>query len=1168
MSSGRTPTREQAAAAASRDRDVFLEAGAGSGKTGVLVERYCAAVADDGISPESILAFTFTEKAAAELRRRIRAELERLAAEGSGEEAERLSEAVRSLGAAPITTIHGFCRRLLASHPIAAGLDPRFRVLDESESRRVAWTAFDSALEDFTAVAGPEGEHRMALLSTRRARQIVLRAHEELVSRGDEPALPPVTPRDLGAALTELGQAAEPVAVNPKRTETQRERAAAAIALAEAGTATLHELEAVELESKSTVEEVDAFRQAARRAIAVAAEGGAGGATYADLGVLLELFSKRFAAAKSERSGLDFEDLQRGAVALLGGSPEIGTATRERFTHILVDEFQDTNALQLALIEGLRGPDTKLFCVGDEFQSIYGFRHADIDIFTGQRRAFEERAGAESMRLSGNFRSGPQIVATVNEFGNALLPGYSDLTAGRDTDSRAPVELLLTDAKGWKEHRDALAPRDGDKTAAEAIAEARILAGRLREIADAGEHRPDQMVILLRAFTQVEAFEEALTRAGLPAYVVGGGGYWSRQQAQDMVALLSAIANPLDDEALFGALASPAGGVAPDTLWLLRRIAGGRHIWHAMRTVAGEVEPDAGNEESETALAAIPGEDRGRVAELAATLRRLRDAGTRLSLESLLQRAVEETGYDLAVLRADHGRERYANVRKMMRLARDFESVEGRDLRGFLDYAALSAEQDAEAPAAVEAEEGSGVRIMTVHAAKGLEFPLVAVAQLGRALRTGGSADLVLGRPGETPLRAGMRMSRPGAGTLALFDYEDLVREGIDREEAEELRLAYVAVTRARDRLILSGARTETNHTDERALSVLRRMLHRLGASGLTGDATLGLRAADPLPESGRERETNARIHVAYTAPSEDSAAALAERRKDLSEAPSEPESPPPLVTVDAPALPARTLSYSTLQEHARCGYRFYVERVLRLGSVDAGFGEAEPSRNRALQIGNATHELLRRSAESRWAAPGPTAVAGALARAGLEPADTSAADRVTGSVLAWLGSPLPGGLRGAGVRLRAEHPFLLDVDGTVVRGSIDLLAERATGAPLVVDYKTDRLRGDDPAERAERYRTQRNVYAVAVAEALDVDEVEVAYVFLERPEEPARVTLGAGELAAARADLEGAVGAIAAGSFEVTAEPSWPLCSDCPARKRLCPAPATRDQATPSDGP
>ena len=165
-----------------------------------------------------------------------------------------------------------------------------------------------------------------------------------------------------------------------------------------------------------------------------------------------------------------------------------------------------------------------------------------------------------------------------------------------------------------------------------------------------------------------------------------------------------------------------------------------------------------------------------------------------------------------------------------MRLARDYERVEGRDLRGFLDFAALAAAQDDEPPAAVEAEEGDGVKIMTTHSAKGLEFPIVAVAGLGRdTVRGGRGGDIALGRAGEDPLRAGLRLARIGRGSLKLFHYAELVDEAMSRDEAEELRLSYVALTRAREHLILSGVRTETNHKDARSKSVLRRLLEHGG---------------------------------------------------------------------------------------------------------------------------------------------------------------------------------------------------------------------------------------------------------------------------------------------------------------------------------------------------
>ena len=191
--SGRAgPTAEQAAAIGNRDRDVFLEAGAGTGKTRVLVERYCDAVDVDGVEPERILAFTFTEKAAAEMRRRVRVELSRRAS-SSGDPAgrARLQAAARAGEAAPITTIHGFCRRLLASHPVAAGLDPRFRVLDADEAGRIARACLDETLAE---LAGADEAIALTAAGYRnRLGSIVLAAHSELRNRGvSEPLLPDI----------------------------------------------------------------------------------------------------------------------------------------------------------------------------------------------------------------------------------------------------------------------------------------------------------------------------------------------------------------------------------------------------------------------------------------------------------------------------------------------------------------------------------------------------------------------------------------------------------------------------------------------------------------------------------------------------------------------------------------------------------------------------------------------------------------------------------------------------------------------------------------------------------------------------------------------------------------------------------------------------------------
>ncbi len=219
------------------------------------------------------------------------------------------------------------------------------------------------------------------------------------------------------------------------------------------------------LRSGGRAKEMTAYREAIEAAIARVAEAGEGGAAYEHTARLLEIFGERFAAVKERRGGIDFEDLQLLAAGLLERA-EIGGAYRSRFSHLMVDEFQDTNRLQVRLIESLRGPETKLMVVGDALQSIYGFRHADLDAFREQRDAIAADPRGEAIELTGNFRSRPEVIGAVNALGSALIGAdYQPLRVGAvptaaEPDGAGPaVELLLTARKGWED----LAARAGDR---------------------------------------------------------------------------------------------------------------------------------------------------------------------------------------------------------------------------------------------------------------------------------------------------------------------------------------------------------------------------------------------------------------------------------------------------------------------------------------------------------------------------------------------------------------------------------------------------------------------------------------------------------------------------------------------------------------------------------
>jgi ATP-dependent exoDNAse (exonuclease V) beta subunit len=1117
--SGRAPTPEQRVAIETEARTVLVEAGAGTGKTGVMVDRYCRLVCDEELPPDSILALTFTDRAAAELRERIRAEIVTWAEAGS----ERARDLLPVLGSAWVTTIHGFCNRLLAGHPVAVGIDPRFRVLDAPEAERAAAEAFGRALEDFLRGGDAARERTLAAFDVAGLRGMVIGAHAELRSRGDaEPSLPDPPEPDVTAALCRARREVSAALAESKPSNSARELLERAMVVLGDGDGPAPGLEELcALCTKGGGSALAAYREAITAAACRTAEAGEGGLAYRHLQELLGLFSKRYLAAKERRAGVDFEDLQLLSAELLERG-ETGAQYRERFAHILVDEFQDTNRLQMRLIEALRGPRTQLMMVGDELQSIYAFRHADLDVFRGRRSEIAAGGDGELLALSGNFRSSPELIGAVNAIGTELLEDdFRPLRVGalpepRLSEDGSVVELLLTGRDGWDEQGVELEPATDARSPANVLAEARFVAERLGALAESGVER-SEMVVLLRAFTHLDAYEDSLERAGLRPYVVGGRGYWSQQQVADVCALLAVIANPLDDQALLGALASPACGAAPDTLWLLRAAVGpGRHLWPALEHLIGtSEEPPAAAER----LDAIPETERALLRRLGETVERLRGRARLLPLADLVDAVVTETGYDLAVLMRPAGEARFANVRKLMRVAAEFEAVEGRDIRGLLDFLAARADADADPQAATAVEGHDGVRIMTVHSAKGLEFGVVAVPQLGRRLFAAGSREpaLILGRESSSP-RVGMQLRRLGASALRLFSQPELFEEQKQREVGEELRLFHVAMTRARRRLILSGVIAPQEPRHSLGTSVVERLVAAFDIDR-ERDSSVSFPPAEP--RAGLEAEfAESHLPVRVSLASPQRAEELRVGRAEPARAAEPGNGPAPLLGHLPSPPPGRALSYTALAE---LGQEAFGSQ--EIGSGGTGTAGSRIDRASAAATGVAVHALLEWSAVNDWRDPPPELVRRIALAAEGEHRSGTGADRpevgaLTVPLRAWRSSQLFAERVRDAESIRPEVPLLLQIEGRMVRGSIDLLVEHPGRPPLIVDYKTDRLDGSRPAALAERYATQRAIYALAVAGARGIDELDVAYVFLERPDQPVLERLCAEDIERGRADL------------------------------------------------
>ncbi len=798
----------------------------------------------------------------------------------------------------------------------------------------------------------------------------------------------------------------------------------------------------------------------------------------------------------------------------------------------MVDEFQDTNRLQCELVDLLRAQDAELFYVGDEFQSIYGFRHADVQVFRERRLQ-----STQLLPLTYNYRSRPEVLAAVNElfsshFGDEFQPLHA-ASEFPDPVFGHPVELLVTDKASY--HDSGVHWRR---------AEARAVARRVRDLVASGAATPGQIVVLFAAGTDADVYDQELRQAGLPTYQSAAKGYFGKQQVVDLLGYLRLLHNRYDDEALLTVLASPFVGISNDGLALVRRSASRRPLF-------------VGIEYS------LPAELAQRDARLLRAFRqrfdRLADALPRLSLERLCERIVSEHDYDLAVLAQWDGRRRYANIRKLARLARSYEALRGPDVEGFVRFVAEQEAVGARELEAVAEEEGAdAVRLLTIHAAKGLEFDVVIVADAGRDRPPPSPEEILALADG----RFGFRVADPVTTKRhAAFDYEEVKDARAREDEAERLRLYYVAMTRAKERLIVSGAIDREKKAD--AVTPIGWVLARLDADeelDAAGDAPAEIarngarfvvridRYDEPSWQAspGAAADDSESGQLSLFAAGEEAAAARAPALQPLITAP------------DPPLHRARRLSFTALSTFEQCSYKYYALRV-------AGMAERRPEHRagegglRATEVGDAVHRLLEQVDLHAPAAPDLEQV-----REWYPTVSDEELERIRVFVASYCNSELARRVAALS-SIEKERHFTFEHDGVLLHGYLDVLHLDGPRA-LVVDYKTNLVGDASPEEIvAADYRLQRLVYALACFRA-GADEVEVAYHFLERSDAVAATTFGREQVPELEAVLSEAIARIHGGEFRPT--PSEFACAGCPALDLVCAGPrlhgGDRDGAPP----
>lgn len=1178
---------------------LLVTSGAGCGKTFRMVQRY-EAIIEAGVDVTRIIAVTFTEKAAAELKDRVRARCREKMAETTGPERELWVRAARRLALAPVSTIHGLCARLLRENALAAGIDPRFAQLDETEhdlllrdtvrttllQRLHAGEPTARALVARWELEGAGGVLR-SVVSAREELGGILRhppRPAELLARWRsvvEPAqtelLRMVLEDERWASVCRVLTSIEPV---PGDTAGDRQQVFCEAALLALSTDADNDYRVAALaealaqghrnagnkgnwagREDELAEVKAAFRTLADLKDEYCAEAQSLAPTEdeptAELAAAVcaeaAVAARAWEEAKRQRFALDFADLQVLARDLLVAHPEVLRRVRARYEHVLVDEFQDTNRLQKQIIWLIAGGDAdtgtppsdgRLFVVGDAKQSIYGFRNADVTVFNATLREFEQAPNCAVLGLDTSYRSRPELIAFFNDlFSHEAVMGT---TPGADWEaSYDPVRPARSAPELPQDVEVLLVPQatsegdTGETTKLNAhdarLIEAEALAARIREIVESealtievrGEDGQPvrraagygDIAILFQAMTSVGLYEYALRRAGVPFYTVAGRGFYGRQEIRDCLSLLRVLENAADDLSLVAALRSPMFALSDDAIFWLTRDA--LALWPALEAAA---------EDTHAHQDRLPPDQIERIRRAREVIGRLRADRERMTVAELVERMIAETGLAAVHLSQYAGRQAVANLRKLTDLARDFEATGEFSLREFIAWLSdLVVNEQREGLAGVHEETAEVVQLLTVHKAKGLEWPVVIVPDLSR--RPGGQRTpdpITDGDLGPIP-----RMELPdgkrewGAGGLSCVHAQK------EREEAERRRLFYVALTRARDYLILSSSFSLNKNGEVSGGPWLRWLVEGLGLDPATLDERQELADENGawrcvVQIIGPEREAASGARGQARAPLSAISDALAAAARGDAEP--LPELARPIAA--GRLLPSR-LSVTALADYHACPRRFELRHVLDRPEQprwqDWLHGVSAADR------GNIAHralEIIGRETD-------PDAVSRALAIAAA-PGGLAAHldDRTRESLtraLTWLltearladGALLHRTWIADAVRLRSEVPFAFRLDDSLIEGTIDALAEHADGSVRLLDYKT----GGEPDDAGlASYRLQVGLYCAAVAAITGRPVAEAALVLLDCR----RVLEIDPEVAAseARAAAEQVIAALRAGEF------------------------------------
>jgi ATP-dependent helicase/nuclease subunit A len=1065
----------QRSAALQRGKDVVVTAGAGSGKTSALVARYACLLAE-GVSPRRIAAITFTKKAAMQMRSRVRNKIMELQHKTQGQaEGQKWVELSAQMDSARIGTIHSLCTEILRSHPAEAGVDPRFEVLDEGLSKALRVQVVEDTLNQLVEedrflplLAGIPVRNLTKMLKQMLEKRLEVqetfamaldnraRLDMELKERMNSPLtgglireLRGFSPQDLqqdaGDKLFAMVQELLRCWSQAENALAENDPAKCALHLYEARRSYLNRKSG---RSDSSVKQIIAELQENFDKIINPLTGGREAkdpqpsveseALFENLLPLLdEAFNQVHQAYKDQvqkRQALDFDDLEFHAQQLLTRE-DIRQHWQQELDALLVDEYQDTNQRQRDIVNALAGKGGGLFIVGDMRQSIYRFRRADVTVFREEQERIKGEGGIR-IDLDRTYRAHEPL---LNATGDLLAS-----VIGTDEDPvrqyYVPYTPLVADQKNPPE--DIQPPHvefvfgAGEETESARPLAARALVERLLQLKAEGQIKKwDEVALLFRASTGYSFYEEALEDVGIPFVTVAGRGFYERPEIRDLVNILRTLADPLDDLSFAGLLRSPAFGLSDVALYQLRQA--GLPYWSALQAD----------------LSALQEEDQVRARHTLNILTALLPLVDRIPVAELLKQVVDAVDYRAILAAADvktedkkasqAGGRLWRNLDKLLEDAQLSQDVTVRDFLDKLSTLNDAGAREGEAPAEAE----GSVTLMTIHKAKGLEYPVVVLADSGRQLRS--QSELVY-------FSNDLGVSFKLEPAPMLYNLAKIVDS--DQEDCEALRLLYVALTRAQTKLLISG------HATFNAKGKIR-----LNGWAQELDAVAGMPSQEFLTQEGEPFEVKTGSQQAL-------------RVWCLLEGLSAPTTLTATTGQEIPIKSSLRPLYAPLEGF---GQTEPEEEMERLEEIHSWRATQPDERLPGTVLGKIVHKALQ-----RWLFPGDPRLSALLEtetfNAGLasEKLRRDAVDRATGLLARFRQHPAWEEIISAQERF-TELPYTYSVKGRLEHRVIDMLY-RNTDGWQILDFKTDPiLTPSHKAELVRKYAPQVQRYAATAASKL-----------------------------------------------------------------------------------